>query len=1004
MMSSGGSRHHFSDGRVGSNLTTGSFGISKEELISLHSSRSAEKLEEYGGIGALAKALKTDLTRGLPSDLTISIGTSTSESYAERKKVYGENVYPERKLKSIFYYIVEALKDTTLIILMVAAAVSLLFAIIFAREEKNGWLDSVGIFIAVVLVTSVTSFNNWTKERQFRELNRVKEQRLVNVKRDGVLMQVTIDQIMVGDVVSMETGDQLPADGVFIDGFNIALDCSHLDGEPDEVLVNVHQPFMPNAARIQDGVCTMLVLAVGESTEWGKTMLALMTEEVQETPLQSQLERLAATIGYVGMGFAAMNFIALTIKYSIEVGTDPNKKFLAWDSVRAILKYLVIAVTIVVVAVPEGLPLAVTISLAYSMKKMLADMNLVRHLSACETMGSATDICSDKTGTLTTNRMEVTQAVIAEAEFRSGSMPISSDINVDVLNILCDAIAINSTANVKYNPVTKIPEFLGNKTECALLYMLIKNFDIDYLAIRNDAEQDKAQVYTFSSDRKRMSTVLRFENESEFRIFTKGAAEIVYSLCNRQILPNGSITEITSEMRKNTEQVIKDMASTGLRTICIAFNDFTVKDERDLADTSDPPEKELICVALVGIKDPLRKEVIDCVDQCKQAGIVVRMVTGDNILTATFIAKECGILTEDGLAIEGSEFRKLDNESKREVAEKLQVMARSTPTDKLELVKTLKSMGRVVSVTGDGTNDGPALKAAHVGLSMGLSGTEIAKEASDIVILDDNFKSIVKSVLWGRSVYENIRKFLQFQITINFVALMVTFIGSVTSHGFPLTPVQLLWVNLIMDTFAALALATEPPSDDLLTRKPHGTEDNLITNNMWKNIFVQGLYQIGVLLTLIYAHEKIFGPAGPNNPLSNKRNAEDYTLVFNTFVVCQLFNQFNARKIHNEFNIFSKLSQSWIFIVITVVSAVVQIIITEFGGYFGFGTFGLSWFEWIVSIAIGFMSLPIGFILRVIPTPKGGFCGLNVSLPSLNPKNCFRRNRSRDHELLEEDV
>jgi Ca2+-transporting ATPase len=981
------------------------FGITKEELSSLHASRDIEKLESYGGLAALARFLKTDLVKGLHGP--------AQDNYAERKRFFGENVYPEPVVRSIFYYIFESLKDTTLIILMVAAAVSLLFAII-AHEGKNGWLDSIGIFIAIFLVSTVTSFNNWTKERQFRELNKIKEQRKVKVIRDGKHFEILINEVMVGDLVVLETGDQVPADGLFVDGFNLSLDASHLSGESKEIRCNAHNPFIPNAARIQEGVCSMLVVAVGTQTEWGKTLLALMNEEPETTPLQKQLEALATLIGYVGMAFATLNFIALTIKFSVIVARDPRKTFLSWETATTMMQFLLIAVTIVVVAVPEGLPLAVTISLAYSMKKMLADMNLVRHLSACETMGSVTDICSDKTGTLTTNRMEVTDAVIADQEYLDGNLPKASELQGDVLNILCDAIAINSTANVEYDFTTKIPQFLGNKTECALLYMLIKNFDIDYSAIREDADADKAQVYTFSSERKRMSTVLRFENENEFRIFTKGAAEIVYALCNRQIKPDGTIVEITNEMRAKTEETIKKMASNGLRTLCIAFNDFRVADESELADTQNPPERELICIAIVGIKDPLRKEVIDAVDKCKKAGITIRMVTGDNLLTAEFIARECGILTTDGLALEGKDFRDLDEYSKRQTAVKLQVMARSTPLDKLELVKTLRAVGRIVAVTGDGTNDGPALKAAHVGLSMGLSGTEIAKEASDIVILDDNFKSIAKSVLWGRSVYENIRKFLQFQITINFAALIITFLGSVTSQGYPLTPVQLLWINLIMDTLAALALATEPPSEDLMNRKPHGTEDNLITNNMWKNIFVQGLYQIFILLLLIYGHDKIFGPPGPNNPLSKRQNEKDFTLVFNVFVFCQLFNQFNARKINNEMNILENISHSWVFLSISCISTITQVIMVEFGGYIGFGTYGLSWIEWILSITLGFLSIPIGYILRVIPVPKQGFCGFNISLSFISPRKWFKYAKRRlfgnishdfedEHELLEDE-
>jgi Ca2+-transporting ATPase len=494
--------------------------------------------------------------------------------------------------------------------------------------------------------------------------------------------------------------------------------------------------------------------------------------------------------------------------------------------------------------------------------------------------------------------MSVTEAWIAGVKYTQ--IPKQTELSEDVFNILCDCIAINSKAHVSIDAETNLPKYLGSPTECALLLMLLKNFNVDYRTIRSDAEEEIVQIYTFTSDRKRMSVVVRFEEENQARIFTKGAAEIVFGLCDRIMDSEGNIVEIDNRTREKLNQEIIDMAARGLRTICLAFNDFEVKDEEELRNTEDPPERELICVAITGIKDPVRTEVPDSIEKCKQAGILVRMVTGDNIMTAKHIAQECAIYDpkEGGLAMEGKEFRAMQPDKMKEILPRLQILARSTPNDKHLLVTTLKEMGEVVAVTGDGTNDAAALKAAHVGLSMGIAGTEVAKEASDIVIMDDNFASIAKSVLWGRSVYENVRKFLQFQVTINFVALVITFVGSITDMGFPLTAVQLLWVNLIMDTFAALALATEPPSEDLMNRKPHGSEDNLFTNNMWKFIIGEGLFQIAVLLIDIYAHEAIFGKIGQTQ-FSKKANKEDFTLVFNLFVMCQLFNMFNARKINN---------------------------------------------------------------------------------------------------------
>eukprot|EP00761_Pharyngomonas_kirbyi_P011758 gb/GECH01011784.1/.p1 GENE.gb/GECH01011784.1/~~gb/GECH01011784.1/.p1 ORF type:complete len:1002 (+),score=264.50 gb/GECH01011784.1/:1-3006(+) len=958
------------------------FGVSSTELVSLNETREHNMLEQRGGLVGIAEALKTNLKDGVAAE-------ETDADFEARKRVFGTNEYPQSEPNSLLFYIWDAFKDITLIILVVAAAVSLIVGLLatFLPQEKpepeewtmgegceaggaaggahkNEWLDSVGIFIAVVLVTGVTAFNNWSKDRQFRSLNKVKEDRNVRVIRGGEEREISILDIVVGDVVILEGGDQIPADGLFIEGFNLQADESVMTGETEMVHHSPENPFMLSGCQISDGVGNMLVTSVGVNTEWGQTMQNLKKED-ENTPLQDKLEHLASLIGYVGMAVAVLDFIVLLILFCVKTYSDwqgPKEDF-RLDQLVQMLRFLVIAVTIVVVAIPEGLPLAVTISLAYSMKKMMKDNNLVRHLSACETMGGATNICSDKTGTLTTNRMEVIEGWFGGSKY--AQVPSSENLNPTFYQLLCDSIAINSKAHL-VTDTPGLPEFLGNKTECGMLYMLYKDFKEDYKATRLKYEEDVAQVYTFSSDRKRMSTVLK-TGDDNYRIYTKGASEIVLGLCSRYMGNDGNVADISPDKREELDEEITQMASRGLRTIAIAYKDFSLEDPQVLEDPQYDPEDDLTLLAVVGIKDPLRPDVIEAVSRCKKSGIIVRMVTGDNILTAKHIAKECGVLTENGTAMLGKDFRELSDEELDNVLPRLQVLARSTPTDKLILVNALKKRRQVVAVTGDGTNDAAALKAANVGLSMGLSGTEVAKEASDIIILDDNFKSIVMTVKWGRSVYENIRKFLQFQVTINFVALIVTFVGSISTLGFPLTPVQLLWVNLIMDTFAALALATEPPADELLDRKPYGKDDALITTAMWKNIIVQGLYQIAILFLILYGFDTVVPQQGKH--WSCREGSKDFTFLFNVFVFCQLFNELNCRKINDELNVFTRLHKSWAFVGIWIFTAGFQSLIIQFGGGVA-QTTGLEAYEWAMCFVFGLVAIPLGFLLRLIRLPE----------------------------------
>eukprot|EP01027_Heterolobosea_sp_BB2_P011325 GEZU01016496.1.p1 GENE.GEZU01016496.1~~GEZU01016496.1.p1 ORF type:complete len:1059 (-),score=425.58 GEZU01016496.1:268-3444(-) len=946
----------------------GGFGITCASLLEINEAKDLERINVLGGVGGLCEALKSDPRHGLT--------TEEAENPA-RIAAFGKNIYPKPKGKNLIVLWFEALRDPMLIILMVLSVVSIILGVAFpeggkAENRKWGWIEGAAIFLAVLIVSSVTAINDYSKDKQFRKLSEDSKKINVNVVRDGRIQEVLIDNLVVGDIVELTQGDQVPADGVLVEGFNLKTDESVMTGETDMVKKTEKAPFMLSGCQVADGNGKMLVTAVGVNSEWGQTVAKLVGDN-PDTPLQTKLERLAGDIGKMGVFFAVITFVVLILGWVIR-DFGVNKKKWEWSDMSQIVNFAVIAVTIVVVAVPEGLPLAVTMSLAFSVKKMMKDNNLVRHLAACETMGGATNICSDKTGTLTLNQMRVVKAYLGGKTFEDP--PQREDINQTLINLLCEAIAVNSTATinkVEGNPLKEY-ETIGNKTECAILILGAKDLGVDCLAIRKEFKDNERfrQMFTFHSDRKRMSTIVRLA-DGTFRLHCKGAAEIVSGLCKTMIDSNGDVVPISEATRAQIDQTIYNFADTGLRTICLAYRNFP-EDDPQWDEGENPPEQDLTFIGIVGIKDPLRPEVRGAVAQCKKSGIMVRMVTGDNILTARYIARDCGILSENGIAMEGKDFRKMTDPEIDAILPRLEVLARSTPSDKYKLVKRLRDLGEVVAVTGDGTNDAPALKEADVGLSMGLSGTEVAKEASDIVILDDNFNSIVKSVLWGRSVMENIKKFLQFQLTVNIVALLLIVITSFTSFLIldksgehldpPLAAIQLLWVNLIMDTFAALALATEPPTPDLLDRKPYGRYEHLISSIMIRNMVAQAIFQLLVLLLLYYLGVRLkFVDENKSNHTTQLNTA-----VFNMFVFCQLFNEINSRKVNKEWNVFSGIHKSYPFLGIWALTAVVQALIVEFGGRFTHTT-GLTWYQWLITIGIASLSLPLGLIVRCIPVP-----------------------------------
>ena len=960
------------------------FAFSPGQLSKLFDPKSLAAFYELGGLKALERGLRTDKKAGLNQEESVLRGSITfedatgdvvnpmgcdggtggslqgsGEPFADRRRVYKDNRLPTRKGKGLLALMWITIQDKVLILLTVAAFVSLAIGLFqtFSKSPRNSrrwlplndndapsamfletrteapgsprveWVEGVAIVVAIAIVVLVSSLVDWTKERRFAKLNRKKQDRSIKVIRSGNTVEISVYDVMAGEVVHIEPGDLVPADGILIEGFNIKCDESQATGESDLIrkkpaddvyaAIRNHEslkkmdPFIQSGARVTEGIGTYMVTSTGIHSSYGKIMMAL-NDDQDMTPLQHKLNVIAIWIAKFGTGIALLLFIVLFIKFLAKLPTNhgsPAKKG------QEFLDILIQIVTIVVVAVPEGLPLAVTLALAYAMVRMIDDNNLVRHLKACEVMGNATCICSDKTGTLTQNEMRVVSGTIG-TRYQFGDRPQSDGSHGDALDgestvmtakdciacldpdtseLLLQSIALNSTAfETEEDEQTK---FIGSKTETALLLLARDHLGMGPVKDVRD-QTTTLQLLPFDSARKAMGIVIRLSGGGA-RLYVKGASEIVLGKCSNIVsdpatgLSKRVITEYEVE---SVSRAIATYANRSLRTIGIAYRDFDSwppREAQKIEGSSTEVDIEslfagLCFVAMVGIQDPLRPGVPESVALCQKAGVTVRMVTGDNKLTAQAIAKECGILQPGGIVMEGPEFRNLSRTQQEEIIPRLHVLARSSPDDKRTLVKRLKDQDEIVAVTGDGTNDAPALTTADVGFSMGQSGTEVAKEASAIVLMDDNFVSIVQALKWGRAVNDAVKRFLQFQLTVNVTAVFLAFVTAVSSdyEKSVLTAVQLLWVNLIMDTLAALALATDPPQDSILDRKPEPRKKSIITPTMWKMILGQAVYQLVVTLILYY-----LGRHGvlPFDMVPSQEELD--TLVFNTFVWMQIFNQ-----------------------------------------------------------------------------------------------------------------
>ncbi|XWS24120.1 hypothetical protein CRYUN_Cryun28dG0073500 [Craigia yunnanensis] len=921
------------------------FQICADELGSIVDGHDVKKLKIHGGVENIAAKLSTSIVDGIPT---------SKYSINERKHIYGINKFTETPAQGFWVFVWEALQDTTLMILAICALVSLAVGITVEGWPKGAY-DGIGIVLSIFLVVFVTATSDYKQSLQFRDLDKEKKKIMVQVTRDGLRQKISIFDLLPGDIVHLAIGDQVPADGLFISGFSVLINESSLTGESEPVNVNAANPFLLSGTKVLDGSCKMLVTTVGMRTQWGKLMATLSEGGDDETPLQVKLNGVATIIGKIGLYFAVVTFAVLVQGLFSRKLQEGTHWFWSGDDAMEMLEFFAIAVTIVVVAVPEGLPLAVTLSLAFAMKKMMNDKALVRNLAACETMGSSTSICSDKTGTLTSNHMTVVKTCICEEIVEVSSSNESNNfrsaIPESAVKILLQSIFNNTGGEVVNNKDNKI-EILGTPTETALLEfgLLLGG---DFQAERQASKIVK--VEPFNSAKKRMGVVIEFP-EGGFRLHYKGASEIILAACDKVIGSNGDVVPLDEPTTNHLKITIEQFASETLRTLCLAYMDMGT----DFSVDSPLPLKGYICIGIVGIKDPVRPGVKESVAICKSAGINVRMVTGDNINTAKAIAKEIGILTDNGIAIEGPEFREKSEEELHELIPKIQVMARSSPMDKHTLVKHLRTtFGEVVAVTGDGTNDAPALHEADIGLAMGIAGTEVAKESADIIILDDNFSTIVTVAKWGRSVYINIQKFVQFQLTVNVVALIVNFSSACLTGNAPLTAVQLLWVNMIMDTLGALALATEPPNDDLLKRSPVGRKGNFISNVMWRNILGQSVYQFVIIWYLQTRGKAAFHLDGPDSELILN------TLIFNSFVFCQVFNEISSREME-KINVLRGILKNHVFVAVLSCTIIFQIVIVEFLGTFA-STCPLTLQQWFVSVFFGFLGMPIAAALKLIP-------------------------------------
>lgn len=856
-------------------------------------------------------------------------GLTDAEVLKSRDK-YGVNILTPAKKTSPWISFLKKFGDPLIVILLIAGILSVgisFYEYIVLGESMQVFFEPVGIFIAIMLATGLAFLFEYKADKEFMILNQVNDDEPVKVIRNSKVMEIARKDVVVGDVVILSCGDEIPADGLLLESVSLDVDESTLTGEPlchktvDEAHFNKDATFPSNAVmkgtKVMNGNGVFRVSAVGDATENGKVFTAAQIDNSVKTPLNEQLERLGRLISWLSYSVAALVVVGRIADFML---TEP---YTTMTFIAYCLQTVMIAVTLIVVAVPEGLPMAVTLSLAYSMRRMLKTNNLVRKMHACETMGAVTVICTDKTGTLTQNRMTVYEMVC-------------ENIN----DVLYENIALNSTANLDGEKV------IGNPTEGALL-LWMRDAGVDYAEKR--AAIEVLDAVPFSTERKYMSTTVRsLAMNGETVTYLKGAPEVVMSMCN-----------MTDKQRAKYAGKLSEFQKKAMRTLAFAYND--------------------VFLGIVAISDPIREDVSAAIRECDEAGIDVKIVTGDTPGTAMEIGRQIGLHCPSDSIITGTDFEALSDEEVYERVNSLKIIARARPMDKKRLVEFLQKRNHVVAVTGDGTNDAPALKAAHVGLSMG-DGTSVAKEASDITIIDNSFRSIGRAVMWGRSLYQNIQRFILFQMTVNVVACLIVLVGAFFDTQSPLTVTQMLWVNLIMDTFAAMALASLPPNETVMRGKPRDRSAFIINKSMKWNILSIGLLFTFILLAFYYLFENydvvsLFALVDTDIALQEQRGLSAYeiSLFFTIFVMLQFWNMFNARAIATGHSAFHEISSCRGFVSIVALIFFGQILIVELGGAM-FNVVSLSISDWLITVGATSLVLWIGEFVRLVCPAKKVTC------------------------------
>lgn len=953
----------------------------------------------------------------------------SNEQVLESRRKYGENILTPPKREPLWKLFLEKFEDPIIRILLIAAFLSL--GISFVHME---FAETIGIFCAILLATGVAFWFEMDANKKFDVLNKVNDDTLYKVIRNGNVCEIPKKEIVVGDIIILGTGEEVPADGELLEAVSLQINESCLTGEPiiDKTTnpANFHTDstypsnWAMRGTKLMDGHGILEIRKVGDETEFGKVAEKATEMSGEETPLNEQLDKLAKLIGVVGLGLAAFTFVARFLKdalmgdvpytvtqfglisgvilsalimlikvwlpiiydgfelagkekelpksvdegswirwiltglivfiifagIGIPFGVNPftAESWVSIETAGHILQYFMISVTLIVVAVPEGLPMSVTLSLALSMRKMLKSNNLVRKMHACETMGATTVICTDKTGTLTQNQMQV-----YKTDFwgLNGNQEQNEKLN----ELIYEGISVNSTAHLDFSNPEKINS-LGNPTEAALLLWMYKQRK-NYLELRENTPV--VEQLTFSTERKYMATLVKSSYLNKKVLYVKGAPEIVLSHCKNVQHP--SEFKSISESESYINDLLMGYQNQAMRTLGFAYE--IVEDEKDRFANGLLVNTNLTFLGIAAISDPVRADVPSAVRKCMDAGIDVKIVTGDTPGTAKEIGRQIGILNSENEKehiITGFDFEKLNDEDALEMVNKLKIMCRARPTDKQRLVQLLQKTGSVVAVTGDGTNDAPALNHAHVGLSMG-SGTSVAKEASDITLIDDSFSSITNAVLWGRSIFRNIQRFIVFQLTINVAALIIDFFGAIFWGKLPLTVTQLLWINLIMDTFAAGALASLPPDPKVMKEKPRDRNSFIVSKEMARAIFGVGVLFVVLLLSLLY----YFTTSDYFGTNEEGLSVKELTVFFTFFVMLQFWNMFNAKAFFTDKSAFKGLLKSNGFMIVSTAILVGQFAIVTFGGDV-FRTVPLSISEWLIIICSTSLVLWIGEIIRAI--------------------------------------